>query len=271
MKKLLLAVAIVALISNRASAVLIVNDNFDSYTSTTDFTAAWPVLAGGGATISTTQSVSAPNSVKFDASPATQRNQKIVTETGVPSATNTIRFSFDFYDSNAAVAPYRQQHNLQDGTAPTSSGQLVSMGLNNNLTSAAQGGNYYMARILGGAANGGAASAYFKLNDPGAPLRSTGWHNLRVDITPAAFTFFVDGILSETVANTFTLRSYEVIRIGSGVTSTHESFIDNVRLETIDPTAAVPEPGSFAAIGLVGLISAAAVWINKRRAERAVS
>jgi hypothetical protein len=261
MKKFLLAAAFVAILSGRGSADLVLlSDNFDSYANQAAFQSAWSLsTTANQGTLTTEQSVSAPNSVGFDTT-GTQRSQRAHTESGVASATSIIRFSFDFYDSNAGLAPYRQQHNLQDGASPTGSGQLVSMGLNNNLTSSAQGGNFYMARILGGAANGGTASAFFKLNDPGAPVRSTGWHNLRVDITNTNFSFYVDGILSEVVPNTFTLRSYDLVRIGSGLTSTASSYIDNVYV------AVVPEASAFAAVGIAGLLSAGAVWIRKRRA-----
>lgn len=125
------------------------------------------------------------------------------------------------------------------------------MGLNNNLTSAADGGNYYMARILG-IDGGTGVGAYFKLNDVGAPLRATGWHNLRVDISDIDFRFYVDGILSQTIANSVTLRSYDQVRLGSGLSSVNEAFFDNVRVEV----NAVPEPGAFAfaALGVGALL-----------------
>jgi hypothetical protein len=76
----------------------------------------------------------------------------------------------------------------------------------------------------------------------------------------------VDNQLAERVSNVGTaasIRSYDVIRIGSGLSNGNtEAFYDNMRLEFI----AVPEAGSFIAMGLVGLISAGAVWFKKRRA-----
>ncbi len=242
----LLAVAAVATGATSASAALLLSDNFDSYADQAAFEASpWnQVGAVAFGTLSSAQSSSAPNSINF--ATTAQRAEQAFTESGNPSATNIIRFSLDYYDSNAALAPYRQHHNLQDGTAPGSAGQLVSLGLNNNLTSAAEGGNFYMARLLGFN-----AGAYFKLNEGSAPLRSTGWHNLRVDISAADYKFYVDGILSKTIANSLTLRSYDVVRIGSGLSSTAESFVDNVRVETI------PEPASAAMLSLAGLALAA--------------
>jgi hypothetical protein len=276
MKKLFLLVAIVALsVSSRASATLLLQDGFDGYANQAAFQANWGVVGTlPSGTLSTAQSVSAPNSIRnvgTTVATAAERNQRSFTESGLPSPTNIIRFSFDFYDSNAAASPHRNHSNLQDGASPSLSGQLISMGLNNNLLTTQDGGNYYMARILGytptfapptsGPANPAPSSgAYFKLNNiAGAPLRSTGWHNLRVDITNTSFSFYVDGILSEVVPNTFTLRSYDVVRLGSGLSNAGvEAYWDNVMV------SAVPEAGSFIAMGLVGLMSAGAVWIRKR-------
>jgi hypothetical protein len=251
--------AMIALVSASSSnAAILLQDNFDGYANQAAFEAAWPIVTAPSGTLSTAQSVSAPNSIHYAANTTNvQRNQRLFTETGNPSASNIVRFSFDFYDSNSALAPYRQQHNLQDGTAPSGGGQLVSMGLNNNLTSAAEGGNYYMARILGANSNGGTASQYFKLNDAGAPLRSTGWHNLAVEISDVDFKFYVDGILAETTPQTgLTLRSYDVVRLGSGLSSTAETYVDNVNVETI------PEP---ATVVLAGLGGAGLLLVARRR------
>lgn len=243
------AVTLTASVSGLRGASLLV-DNFDSYADTSAFTTAWPVVGSQPTgTISTVQAVSLSQSVRIEAptaggTPTAQRNQRIFTESGNPAADNLITFSFDFYDSDASINPYRQHANLQDSASPSLYGQLVSMGLNNNLISTADGGNFYMARVLGH--NGG---AYFKLNDPGAPLRSTGWHNLRVEISDLAFNFYVDNILSEVVpqgGGAGTLRSYDVVRVGSGVSSAAIAFYDNVSVTTI------PEP-SLLALGLAGL------------------
>ncbi|QDT75180.1 PEP-CTERM sorting domain-containing protein [Lacipirellula limnantheis] len=252
----LAAMAIAAISSSRAEAALLISDNFDGYANQAAFDAVWAPITTGG-TLTSALSVSAPNSVNY--ATTAQRNGQTVAETGVVSGSNIVSFSFDFYDSNAALAPYRQFANLQDGASPTSTGQLVSMGLNNNLTSAADGGNYYMARILG-LDGGTGASAYFKLNNAGAPLRSTGWHNLRVDISDLVFNFYVDGFLAQTIANTGTARSYETVRLGSGLSSTASANFDNARLETLQ----VPEPATLALAGL-GLLGLGSV-VRRQRA-----
>ncbi|MEX2309031.1 MAG: PEP-CTERM sorting domain-containing protein [Pirellulales bacterium] len=258
-----------------AQAATILFDNFDTYADQAAFQAAWPpigTVAPISADLSTAQSVTAPNSVEVDgtATSSQQRNQRIFGETGTGSATEKVVWSFDFYDSNAAASPYRQYSNLQDTTAPGGTNQLLSMGLNNNQTSANSGGNYYMARILGynptavadpdggPVESVGGAGAYFKLNDFGVGLRSTGWHRLKVAISSddgvsTDYSFFVDGLLAELVSNVGgagTLRSYDNIRIGSGVSNANNAaYYDNEWVRRVP----IPEPTTFALLGL-GLI-----------------
>lgn len=240
-----------------ASAGELLSDGFDTYADQAAFQAVWPAVGSGtSGTLSSLLSVSPPNSVNM--ATTGQRNERSFTESGLPSAGNIVQFAFDFYDSDAAASPYRQYANLQDGASPGSYGQLISLGLNNNLTSGTFGGNYYMARILG-ADGGSGTSNYFKLNNPAAPLRSTGWHTLRVDISDTAFDFFVDGVAAKTIANIGTLRSYDVVRIGSGLTSTVAANYDNVSVAT------VPEPATWA-LALGGLAAAGvSMRLPKRR------
>lgn len=238
-----------------AFGTILLEDNFDSYADQTAFQNNWTTVGASlTGTLSTTQALSVPNSINYTAATSTataQRNERFFTESGFPTSAqlnNVIRLSFDFYDSDGPANPYRQYVNLQDGASPASNGQLVSLGLNNNLVATADGGNFYMARILG--FNGG---AYFKLNDNPALLRSTGWHNLAVEISDLDFKFFVDGQLAETVLQgILPLRSYELVRLGSGFSSTREAYFDNVRIET------VPEPSSMVVLlgvaGAFGLI-----------------
>ncbi|HEV2296042.1 MAG TPA: PEP-CTERM sorting domain-containing protein [Tepidisphaeraceae bacterium] len=135
-----------------------------------------------------------------------------------------------------------------------------------------------MARIVGYSPtatdpDGGAnetvtgASQYFKLNDfASSPLRSIGWHNLKVELTSdnglsSDYAFYVDGILAERVSNfstAATFRSYENIAIGSGLgNSVAFANFDNVFLEVV-----VPEPASLALFGLAGV----ALVARRRRA-----
>jgi len=236
-----------------AKAAILLQDNFDSYIDQAAFNAAWPNVAtpNVSGTLTNAQAVSLPNSVNYQTS--AQRNERTFTESGTPTAANPITFSFDFFDTNGGLAPYRQFTDIQDGLSPALSGQLIAMGLNNNMSLTADGGNYYMARILGydGAVglSGGGAGQFFKLNAPGAPTRSTGWHNLKAVITDTQISFFVDGIPSATeVTNVAATRSFDVTRLGSGLSATAQAYFDNISIDN-DPAPPVPEPASLLLVG----------------------
>ena len=222
-----------------AQAVILLEDNFDSYTDTASFVSSWKryncmssaACTGGphtvDATIATDLNVSAPNSVHFPSAPDTAnspRHQRSFTNTGV-GPTDKLVFSYDFYDAITGN-PQRNFANLNDQFndsgaefGPSGNNQLISMGLNNNQLANVSGGNYYMARIVGynltapatdpdGGPNeeGTLGTApFFKLNDfANSPTRSIGWHNLKVELTrnPTAgmdYNFYVDGIHAERV------------------------------------------------------------------------
>lgn len=266
-------------------AAVLLSDNFDSYSDQAAFEAAWGAIgtvAPISATLVTDQAASAPQSIRIDgtATSAQQRNERAFAETGTVAANTLFVFSFDFYDSNSAVAPYRQHSFIQDGTLATGTGQSIAMGLNNNHISSDSGGNYYMARIVGytpttididGGPNEGGTlgvAAFFKLNDfANSPLRSTGWHNLKVEIgtddgQSADFSFYVDGIFAERVNDVGTaaqLRSYDLVRLGSGSSNANNAaWYDNFSVATL----AVPEPST------TGLWLAGAMVLACRRRRR---
>lgn len=255
-----------------ANAQVLVNDNFDGYANQAAFETVWtPIgtVSPLSGTLTTDQFVSPGNSIRIDgtASNSQQRNRLTFTESGTISTSQQITFSFDFYDSSITAAPYRQYASLQDTTGPTGTGQLISMGMNNNHSNTDSGGNYYMARILGfspptidpdgGPNEGGTlgSGAYFKLNDYGVGLRTVGWHNFKVVISTddglsADFAFYVDNQLAEQVNNLSTaasFRSYDNIALGSGVSNaSNPAYYDNFFLGV----SAVPEPSTAALLGL---------------------
>jgi hypothetical protein len=103
MKWMVMALAIVVGVCGPARAVLYL-ENFDSYANQTAFNTigAWPAGIGlDTGVLSTAQSVSPTNSASFGTTP--QRNDHTVGELGNPSASNSIQFSFDFYDTNASA------------------------------------------------------------------------------------------------------------------------------------------------------------------------
>jgi hypothetical protein len=256
--RILLALAATASIAASAQAAVILSDNFDSYANQAAFEVVWPAtVAGAPGLLSTDQANSAPNSVSIpsNGSTATRRSRATFAETAFDQY-NDVVWSFDFYDTDIAQSP-RQYANLHDSLAPGATNQLVSMGMNNNQTTAANGGNLYMARILGYTPEdtGGTSGSYFKLNDFAGATRTVGWHNLKViigtdDGLSTDYAFYVDNVLVETVDNigsAASIRSYDNIVIGSGVSATSGAYYDNVSLSV------VPEPTSVALIGLAGL------------------
>jgi hypothetical protein len=265
-----------------STAAVLLSDNFDGYADQASFEAAWTPIgttAPVSGTLATDQASSATQSIRVSGTATSnqQRNQRSFAESGIVTTTTVIVFSFDFYDSNASAAPYRQYSSLQDGATATGTGQIVAMGLNNSQLFDDSGGNFYMARILGyspstddidgGPDEGGTlgSGTFFKLNDfANSPLRSTGWHNLMVEISTddglsADFEFYVDGILAERVSNVgtaATLRSYDLVRLGSGVSNANNAaWYDNFSVAVV-----VPEPSMFG-LGFMGILS----FVSRRR------
>lgn len=289
----LLALATLASFATNAPAIVVLQDNFDGYADQAAFQAAWPAIGTSvtnpSALLSTTQSVSSPNSIRVPGTVASNeyRNRRSFAETGsVNQFGSKIIFSFDFWDAGSTAAPNPQRNfsNLHDTIAPGSTNQLIAMGFNNNQSGANSGGQYYMARILGytvpvtpdpdgGATESvGGSGAFFKLNDFGVGLRSAAaaWVNLKVILTTndglsTDYEFYVNNVLAERVSNVGTaasIRSYDNIAIGSGLSNgSTQAFFDNMRLEYV---AQVPEASSFLAVGLVGLVLGGAKWLRRK-------
>jgi hypothetical protein len=295
-------IALVASVTGRASADFIVNDDFESdkYEDQDDFIAVWIPIAMNdpkSADLSTgfgnnsPQSVHIPNSVND-----TRRNQLTFTSTP-PTPLNIgdqLIWSFDFWESAPAALPRPFYATLQTSEMPDGSqmGQIVSMGLNNNQFQDDSGGNFFMASISGYAhaaddpdggpdehVNGTTSGAFFKLNDEGIGIRGDEnnppeWHNLKLVISTsdgvnADHEYYVDGALAETVMGVGPLQQYGVIRLGSGLsTGGAQMFFDNMKLEYVQGVAAVPEASAVAAMTLIGVLSAGAVWIRKLRTTR---
>jgi hypothetical protein len=280
--RIVLSAALVAGTSlSVAQGAIIVSDNFDSYANQAAFEAVWTPIGTTAPTsgvLSTAQASSAPNSIQGPGTTtnAQYRNQVTFAETSTLSSSGNLGigdkliWSFDFYDSAPTGSPQRNHSNLQDSTAPGSTNQLIAMGFNNNQTGANSGGQFYMARILGytvpttadpdggPAESVGGAGAFFKLNDFGVGARSLGWHNLKAIISTddglsTDYEFYVDSVLAEKVSNVgdaTQIRSYDVIRLGSGLSNGNtEVFYDNMQLEYI----AVPEPASVLLAGVATL------------------
>lgn len=260
-----------------AAPIIAIDDGFE-YADQAAYDAAWPAInAGANATLDSTRAASGSKSVLTPAATTlttnNNRSRKVFGDIAAPNQNTTVTWSFDFYDSQTTAAttgaPNRNYANLQDTTAPGGTNQLISMGLNNNQTGANSGGQYYMARILGATTaavdpDGGpnesvtGSGIYFKLNDYGVGLRSTGWHNLKVVISSddglsTDYAFYVDNQLAETVNNVgsaaTSFRQFDNITIGSGFSNGGvDAGFDNMYL------ASVPEPTTLAALGAAGAL-----------------
>jgi hypothetical protein len=247
----------------QSNAQVLLQDNFDSYVNQAAFQAAWTQTVaanGGGGQLQSTNPAgfSSPNAIlDLGNGTATSRNDRALSSAYTPIPGAPLQFQFEFYDSNGAAAAYRQVATIVSGTA-NASGQLISLGMNNNIAS-----NLYMARVLG-VDGGNGSGAFFQL--AGTPTRSTGWHTLEAlistDGTTNSINFFVDGTQSTTVATGFTLRSYDTVRLGSGITATQNAAFDDVLVQI---PSAVPEPTSLALVGAAGF-----GWMIRRLRRRAV-
>lgn len=260
-----------------AHAVVVFEDNFDSYTDQASFDAVWSVLAGTSAGVtyenvqlSTDQSVSPTKSAKAPAQPTgatlLQRSYHDFPAQTLAAAGDKIVLSFDFYDSNSPSAAYREYAEIRSTGFASSTNQLIAVGLNNNQLESASGGPAYMGRILGYTplatdADGGAnedgtlaAGQFFKLNDFGTGTRALGWHNLKVEITSddlasTDYNFYVDNQLAEKVSNVgsaASLRSYERVVLGSALTNNNTAaYFDNVKVEFIAAGSQTGVPGDY--------------------------
>jgi hypothetical protein len=258
-----------------AQAVVVFEDNFDSYTTQAELDAVWPVLPGTAAGVtyesvrlSQDQSTSAPNSALTPAQPTgatlLQRSSHDFDTQTFAAVGDKIVYSFDFYDSNAPAAAYREYAEIRSSAFGNGTNQLIAIGLSNNQLESASGGPAYMGRILGYSPSttadpdGGPAEAvtgsgaFFKLNDFGTGARSQGWHNLKVeislsDLNNTDYKFYVDNVLAETVndvGTSATIRSYERAVLGSALTNAgNAAYFDNVRVEYV--LAPAPTAGDF--------------------------
>lgn len=245
--------ALLFLCAGWANATVFLDEHFDTYADQTAFQAVW-APSGASTTLSTDQSVSPSKSA--EGLLTATRNIRTFGEVGFLNAsTDVVIFRVNFYDSAGSASAYRQNVELTDTAAPSASGQIFGLGLNNNIAS-----TKYMARIQGG--DGGAGvNAYFKLDGALSPNRSTGWHTLEADITDTSVSYYVDTILSKTVDITaVTDRSLDSIRLGSALSSTSVAYYDDVHVERI----AVPEPSAIA-LSLLGGLGLAVGSISRRR------
>jgi hypothetical protein len=248
---LVIAVALVALacVASNTQAAILLDDDFDGYANQAAFVAAWPASGTGTTTngnsgvLTTDQAFSLPNGVRpapvAAGTTAGFRNDRNFGETAA-SVSQQIEWSFRYYDVNGTAAAYREYSEMVNG-AGTGTADIIAMGLNNNIAS-----TFYMARMTS-VDGGSGSSAFFRLDNVGAPVRSTGWHELKALVSLTQVEFFVDGFAAKTVALPVVGqgKSYERIRMGSNLSTTLRPYFDDQFVQTV-----IPEPTSLAVMGL---------------------
>jgi hypothetical protein len=250
-------------------AQVIFSDNFDSYADQAAMNAVWNVglaPAGVGLTLSTEQAFSPSQSAKAPGTTTAYTMAHDFTPTSGSDALPLL-WSFRFYDSTQANN-LRQFASIRDN-APALA-QLVAMGAYNDTTltkdrhtglsvTAADLNTYYAVRVAFAP-----GPNWFILNGPGAPTRSTGWHELSAVFKDTTVEFYVDGVnglsdLSTSYAASAGALTFDRVTVGSGLSSANgEAYYDNVMVQVI------PEPSSIV-LSLLGGFGLAAGVISRRR------
>jgi hypothetical protein len=244
-------------------AQVIFSDNFDGYADQAAFNAVWnTALVGGGGTLSTEQAFSPFQSIKQ----GTAAQQSGHDFTGVSgSDALPLVWSFEFYDSTQDNN-LRQFGSLRDATPALA--QVISFGAYNDTTltkdrhtglsvTAADLNTYYAVRVAF------SGPGWFILNGPGAPTRSTGWHELKAVFKDTTAEFFVDGVnalsdLTTPYAGAAGAMTFDRVLVGSGLSSANGvGYYDNVLVQVI------PEPSSMV-LGLLGGLGLLG-WGTRRR------
>jgi hypothetical protein len=239
-------------------------DNFDSYANQAAFNAVWNVgVTGGGLTLTNDQSFSPSQSVMQPGIATAYGSGHDITpvsgSTGQP-----LVWSFEFYDSTQA-ANLRQFATIRDNSP--SLAQIIAMGAYSDTTlttnrytglqaTATELNTYYACRVFA------TGPGWFILNGPGAPTRSTGWHELKAIFSDTTVNFYIDGVNALTGLTTPYAAAaggitFDRVTVGSGLSSANgAAYYDNVLVQVI------PEPSSIALSILGGLTT---MWILRRR------
>lgn len=247
MKKFLAASATLAL-AGSAFAGTVLNETFD-YADNAALNAAWSA-SGSNPSYTLDPAFGNPAGSYMLTAPTANFQGRLAMNIGAQDGTdaNPLRFSVDMYlaDGGASTFWNGARHYVElrgyefDAFGAGALENLLALGVNNNADDGFDG-SYYSGRVTFG-------SNWNSLNDePGAPQRSAGWHNLALEVGSSSISFFVDGILAEVEArpNAF---NFDSVVLGSDLTAAGwNAWIDNVRVEI------VPEPASLSLLALGGL------------------
>lgn len=248
-----LLAALAFVVSANAQYQLILFDDFDTYADQTAFNTVWSSTASTLYSLDTTfgnggQSVKLPS----PASGSTGRYFRNLGGSYNGTDANPLVMSFDFYldsagaNSNWAGARMYMEMRSYSGGAFNSGSlqQLLAIGVFNT-SDDAYSGSRYQGRVAFGSTNWNTLDQ--DDGDPSNdPVRSTGWHNLAIEVMSTTVNFYVDGVFAET-APRGNLGLFDSVVLGSGLsdgTAPQETFwMDNFKVEI------VPEPASMLILG----------------------
>lgn len=225
-----------------ASGAILIQDDFESYTSTPELDAAWPIAdrttnpSGGPATFLDNGPAGSTNTSQTIHNTTRTSRSRSFTPTA-PTNDEPLVLSLDIYDSNAADTAINQYAQIRNFNSTGSLTQLISIGI----SSLGPDDTNYQARVAFGSVN------WISLNTD----RSTGWHSFKAEIFPDSVNFFVDGVLDTTVTGITGGVGNPYSQVFAGPTGlsdrAEDGYYDNVVVE------AVPEPTSLALVGLGSL------------------
>lgn len=234
MRQFLVILVVALLAAGSANAFF---DDFESYADQAAFNAAW----GGSSPMTLVTDKSYSGSQSIYQGTVAQQSYKYV----APIPTSQLYFSCWFYDPAGTTSLARTYAMVYSraGTDWTGSlNQILAIGKYNTIQT-----TKYNGRVAFGPDAG-----WFVLSD--GPDRSVGWHFAEIVGKPdGTVDFKIDGIVGATKNVAEVGFNWAVI--GSGLSSTHGMWYDDVRL--------VPEPGSLLALG-AGVIGLAG-YIRRRR------
>jgi hypothetical protein len=239
----LVALGLLLAVAPAASAMVIIQDDFESYVDTASLSPPWVLTVGTVADsyLDTTDNgptwpgVQCVTHVQSTGTPleADRRDNTSFAPFEVTGSQYLV-WAFDYEDTVGSASDPRQYGQLLAGSAGLS--ELISMG-QYNAAAPVHDPNKYQARVAFG------GPGWFNLNTN----RSVGWHRFEARIYANYVDFYVDG-LPDTLGVPQAGGDWYNARIGSGLsTAGGAASYDNYLLEL------VPEPGSLFLLALGGL------------------